>query len=187
MADKIKFSVKNVHYAVKQTAENGTVSYAKPVKIPGAVSLAMNPNGEVTQFYADGILYFNAESNNGYTGDLVVAYFPESFLVDVLGYTKDSSGVLVENANAIPKEFALLCEEQGDASGTKFRFFNVATTRPKRELKTKEKNINPQTQSVSITMSPLEDGKVLAMTGTETTDEAKNSWYTSVHMPVAAS
>ena len=117
----------------------------------------------------------------------MVAYFPESFLVDVLGYTKDSSGVLVENANAIPKEFALLCEEQGDASGTKFRFFNVATTRPKRELKTKEKNINPQTQSVSITMSPLEDGKVLAMTGTETTDEAKNSWYTSVHMPVAAS
>lgn len=187
MADKIKFSIKNVHYALKQQAEGGTVSYAKPVKIPGAVSLAMNPSGEVTEFYADGILYFAAEANNGYTGDLVVAYFPESFLVDVLGYTKDSAGVLVENSNAIPKEFALLCEEQGDASGTKFRFYNVSTARPQRELKTKEKNITPQTQSIAITMAPLEDGKVLAMTGAETTDEAKNSWYTSVHMPVAAS
>lgn len=176
--DKVKFSLRNVHYA-PFSQEKG---YETPVKIPGSVSLSIEPQGEVTPFYADGIVYYQVSSNNGYSGDLEVAYFLESFLKDIYGYKEgETSKVLTEYANIQPRPFALLGEEEGDTSGTKFVFYNCAATRPKRELKTKEDKISPSTQTISITMAPLEDGRVFALTGAETPEEVKKAWYTKVY------
>ena len=105
MADKVKFGISNVHYAV---LESDGGSYGTPVAIPGAVSLSMEPSGDTTPFYADNIQYFVAVANSGYTGDLEVAVFPDSFLKDIFGYTQDTtSKVMIENANVQPKSFAL--------------------------------------------------------------------------------
>lgn len=187
MADRVKFSIKNVHYALLTRAADGTVSYGTPKAIPGAVALSMEPAGEMSKFFADGILYYMSANNNGYTGDLEVAYFPESFLIDVFGYTQGTtSKVLTENANTEPKEFALLCEEEGDSAGTKFVFYNCIATRPSRELKTKEETKTPATQKVSVTMAPLDDGSVVAMTGAETPEDVKTNWYKSVHQEAVA-
>ena len=38
--NKVKFGLSNVYYAVKTTSEDGEVSYATPVRIPGAVNLS---------------------------------------------------------------------------------------------------------------------------------------------------
>ena len=187
MADKVKFSVRNVHYAVITRDESGKVTFAAPVAIPGAVALSLEPQGEVTKFWADGICYFMTNSNNGYTGDLEVAYFPESFLKDVMGYTLGAtSKVLTENANVQPKEFALLFEEEGDATGTKFVMYNCASTRPTRQLKTKEETKTPTTQKISITSTPLADGRVIAMSGADTPAETLAGWYTKVFEEAAS-
>lgn len=187
MGDKVKFSVRNVHYAVLTVDENGKVSWANPVAIPGAKSLTLEPEGEVTKFFADGITYFMANANNGYKGDLEVAYFPASFLIDVLGYTRGTtSKVLTENANIQPQGFALLFEEEGDATGTKFVLYNNATTRPKRQLKTKEETIDPTTQTISVTAAPLADGRVLAMTDADTPREVLSNWYKAVFEEAAS-
>ena len=37
MFDKVKFGLSNVHYAKMKLAEDMTISYEKPVPIPGAV------------------------------------------------------------------------------------------------------------------------------------------------------
>ena len=109
MADKVKFGIKNVHYAIKSA---DTPTYETPVPIPGAVSLSLEAQGDSTPFYADDTQYFVTVANNGYSGDLEVALFPDEFWKDVFGVTMSTNDkVATENATLQPKQFALLFEE----------------------------------------------------------------------------
>ena len=53
--NKVKFNLWNVHYAPLLTNTTSSISYGKPIPIPGAVSLSLDPTGENSAFYADGI------------------------------------------------------------------------------------------------------------------------------------
>lgn len=177
MADKVKFNIHNVHYAVAKD-EGG---WDTPVAIPGAVSFSLEPQGDVSPFYADGMVYYNAVANNGYSGDLEMAMFPKAFLTAVFGMTEGTtSKVLTENSKTEPKSFALLFEEDGDATGTKYVLYNCTATRPTRDFKTNEDSKEPSTSKISVTAAPLSDGRVLAMTQDDTPTETVNKWYTKV-------
>lgn len=112
--NKVKYNLCNVHYALITVDESGAVSFGTPVPMPGAVSLGLDPNGEPSNFYADGYAYYTISNNMGYEGDLELAMVPESFRTDVLKEEKDSNSVLVENANVETANFALLFEFDGD-------------------------------------------------------------------------
>lgn len=177
--DKVKFNIKNVHYAPMN--EEGE-TWEKPVAIPGAVSFSLAPVGEVTKFYADGVLYYTCAANNGYEGDLEMAMFPAHFLKSIYGVTEGTtSKVLIENANARPKPFALLFEEEGDSAGTMFVLYNCTATRPERSFETTGENKDPSTSKISVTVGPMLNGNVLAMTQDDTPAETKNKWYDAVY------
>jgi phi13 family phage major tail protein len=99
--NKVRFGLKNCHYAKATFDEDGNVTYAKPVRLPGAVSLSLDPEGENENFYADDIVYYVLNNNAGYEGDLELALIPEEFLKDILHEEEDANGVLAENAKAI--------------------------------------------------------------------------------------
>lgn len=163
MADtknKVKFGLSNVHIA-KITETEGKITYGTPFAMPGAVGLNADPEGDTTPFYADNIKYYIATSNQGYSGDLEIAITPEQFLTEILGQMKDKNGALFENADDVTARFALMGEIEGDAKKRRFVYFDCTATRPKTENKTKEESTDPQTDTISITMSPRSTDKAI--------------------------
>lgn len=184
--NKVKYNLKNVHYATQTTGEDGAITFAKPAPIRGSVSIALDAQGDISKFYADGITYYQAAANNGYEGDLEVALLPENFRTDVLGETLDGKKVLIENADAKQAAFALLFEFDGDEKAIRHVLYNCSATRPSVESQTKEESIEPVTETLTISATPLPDGRIKARTG-DTTDEATyTGWYDKVYETVAS-
>ena len=186
MADKnnkVKYNLKNAHYALLTIGEDGAVSYGNPTAIPGSVSTSLDANGEPENFYADGTAYYVINNNMGYEGDLELALIPESFRTEVLMEALDDNGVLIENAQVELASFALLFEFDGDKKHIRHVLYNCAASRPGIEGKTNEDSREVQTETLTIKATPLASGIVKAKTGNTTDTTVYNDWYKAVYMP----
>ena len=183
--NKVRFNLKNVHYAILtetvNTSGQTAYSWGTPKAVKGAVSLDLSAEGETSPFHADGIIYYQSITNNGYSGSLEMARFTDEMLKDVWGDTLGStSKVLTENATVDPKRFALLYQIDGDADEEYYVLYNVSGTRPGIGSKTNEGTKEPQTQSSDIAAIPLGDGRVLARTTADTPSATKSGWFNTV-------
>jgi phi13 family phage major tail protein len=169
--NKVKFGLKNCHYALVTIDEDGKVTFGTPVSMPGSVSLSLDAEGDNDPFYADDSVYYMVSNNNGYSGDFELALIPESFLVDVLHETEDANGVLVENKDVEPEHFALLFEFSGDQRKIRHCLYYCSATRPSMEGDTTEDKKEVKTEKLSLTVSPLPSGLVKVKTGTNTSEE----------------
>ncbi len=185
--NKVKYNLKNAHYALLNIAQDGTISYGNPVPIPGAVSIGLDANGEPENFYADGIAYYVINNNMGYDGNLELALIPESFRVDVLRETLDENNVLIENSGAEIHPFALLFEFDGDVRHIRHVLYNCSASRPGIEGKTNEESREVQTETLTLKATPLPGGVVRAKTGNTTDASAYANWYNAVYMPAEIS
>lgn len=184
--NKVKFNICNVHYAPISVTEEGTIAFATPVPMPGAVSIAMDPTGEPESFYADGVEYYTINNNQGYEGDLELAMIPEDFRTDILKEEADANKVLVENANSETGSFALLFEFDGDIRKIRHVLYNCSASRPTIESKTNEEDKEVQTETLTVKARPMANGCVKAKTGDSTTETVYTNWYKSVYSPTAA-
>ena len=187
MSNKVKYGLKNVHAAIlTETVVDGVTNYGygTPKPVPGAVSISLEAQGETSPFYADDIVYFRTNANNGYSGDLEIALIPEWFRTDILQENDDANGVLVEKSDIGESvKFALLFEFTGDVNGIRHVLYNCSASRPSLESQTKEETIEPGTEKLTITADPRGDGLVKSRTGDSTTAAIYNSWYSAVYTP----
>ena len=185
--NKVKYGLKNAHYAVLSISDEGVVSWGTPVAIPGSVSLSLDAQGDPSTFYADDVAYFVTAANDGYSGSLEVARIPDSFRTDVLMETEDTTAkVLVENVGANPKSFALLFEFDGDQKATRHVLYNCTATRPRIAGNTTTHTKEPTTETMTITAVVLKNGNIKAKTTASTTDTVYNGWYNAVWTPTEA-
>ena len=180
--NKVKFGLSNVHIA-KITEEDGEITYGTPFAMPGARSLTADPEGETTPFYADNIKYYIATSNQGYTGDLEIAMLVEEFFTQILGQEKDTNGAIFESADDVNARFALMGEIDGDVKKRRFVYFDCTATRPSAEMNTVEESKEPQTDTISITMSPRSTDKAIkaVIEPSETNQDVYDTFFTKVY------
>lgn len=185
--NKVRLTIKNAHVATLSVGEDGAITYATPIPVPGTVNLDLAAVGELTKFYADGIVYWQGETNNGYEGDWESAGFPEELETEIWPNTKvTTDNVLIENANKTGKSFALLFEIVGDVSARKYCLYNCTAKRTNVGGATSGENKEPQTVSATISAIPLSNGDVKAVTCADTPETVINNWYKKVYQPTAS-
>lgn len=194
-ANKVKYGLNNVHYALvtETVATDGsgavTSTYGSLKALAGAVSLSLSNTAEKSVFRADDSDYFVSYGQGGYEGDLEVARVNESFLKDVLGYQADDDNILVEDASAFKtvNYFALVFEFDGDQQATKHCLYKCSASRPNLASQTTGENgkIDPQTETITITAVPRADNdKYIHIQTQDTTSTAVvSAWYTAVPVP----
>ncbi|TCJ01576.1 major tail protein [Cytobacillus praedii] len=182
MANKVNFGLKNVHVAPFEVL-NGVITYETPYRIPGAVELSLEPRGDMTEFYADDMLYYSASNNQGYDGTLSIANIPEKFAIDALGEEKDATDmVLTEKANLKGKPFALLFEFDGDVKATRHVLYSCTANRPTVSGATKTNTAEPQPNELSFVASPRETDLAVKTKTSDTTPTAiYDAWYQAVY------
>lgn len=182
--NKVEFGLSNVHYA-PYTEASGVITFGTPIPIPGAVSMTGDPVGESSKFYADNMVFYVVNSNQGYENTLSIARIPQQFAVDALGEELDETdGVLNELADKQGKPFALLFQFEGDKKAVRHVMYNCTAARPSISGQTKEEGVEITPNELTLTASPIElDGKLIVKTKTTdaTTQAIYDSWFTTVY------
>lgn len=151
---KVLYGIRNVHIAKLIEDENGNITYGTPFAVKGARGFSPDPQGDTTIYYADDMIYFRKDKNNGYEGDLVLAVTPEQFLTEILGRTKDTNGLVIESSEDKFERFALLFEGEGDPTNRRYVYWDCTASRPTREHNTTEDSTEPGEDTLTITIAP---------------------------------
>ncbi len=182
MANKVKFGLNKVHYAlITGYDEDGLPMYDTPLSLPGAVSLSLDANGEASNFYADNGVYHVINNNAGYEGELEVALITSEFATTILGEVQDENGTLVEMNTAEIRQFALLFEFNGDQKHIRHVLYSCTATRSAVEGDTMEEETEVKTETLSLTASALTNGVVKAKTCENTDTATYQGWYKTVY------
>lgn len=189
--NKVTFGLEQVHIAFIDAAAATPPAWEAPIPIPGAVRLTPTPEGQEVKFYADNGIYYSATTNDGYTAELEMALVPDVVLAEMLGWLIDDNGMLIEITDGIQKEFALMGQVQGDQKNRRFVYYVCKASRPSKEHTTKGENVEPSTDVLSLTMTPIEvdvnGDKKRVVKGTmelnETNAAAYDAFFTDVTLP----
>ena len=181
----VKFGLSNVHYATLEVT-GGVYTYGTPKKLLGGVKISLSPLGSDNPFYADNIMFYNEEVNQGYEGSLEIALLSDEFKADILGELSPAAGLKLEVGNAINKPFALGFQLDGDQSGTKYWLYHSTAKRPKVESGTNTDSKEVATTELEFTASPRlsEDMAVQLIATKEYADYA--TFFTNVVEPVVS-
>lgn len=182
--NRVKFGLKNFHFAPITGITDGKYTYGEVSALPGSVSLSLKHDGDINEFEADDIVYYNQNVNNGYKGDLEIARITDAFRTACLGETLgDKNGLVTENANSEIIGFACMYEIMGDQSKQKYVVYNCFASRPDFEGETKGQKGGVKTDKLSFSARPRPDGNVQTHSSSTTPASVLNEWYTKVVEP----
>lgn len=179
----VSFGIKNVHYAPITVNPDGSITYGTVVALPGATEISLDAKGDMTEFYADDMLYYSASNNQGYDGKLTLANIPEIFAIQILGEEKDTDdAVITEKATSKGSYFALMFEFDGDVKAIRHVMYYCSASRPSIASTTKSDKNDPNTSELDFTASARPgDYKVKTKTTATTPANIYNNWYNSVY------
>ena len=152
--NKVRYGLSNVHVGTI-TVEDGEVTMSAPKAYPGAVNMTLTAQGDQSVFHADNVAYYVTNTNNGYEGELEMAYLYDWFEQEYLGNVESNEGMIVELASAPEQQAYIMFQFEGDKNATKYIVYNATFGRPDIEGSTKEDTTEPNTTSIPFTTVPL--------------------------------
>ncbi|MDL2212130.1 phage tail protein [Erysipelotrichaceae bacterium OttesenSCG-928-M19] len=178
---KVKFGISEVHVATFTTNEDGTPTYDIPVKVPGAVSLSVEAQGDESKFYADNGVYYSKIANAGYEATLTIAKLTEYIKTNLLGQKKDANGALIESTDDKQSPFVLMFQVEGDETNTRYVYYNCTLSRPSSENTSTEDSVEVATDELTLSISQRYDKAVKAEI--EEDNSKYNTVFTTVYEP----
>lgn len=183
--NKVQFGLCNVHVGEYTVGVDGTATLGTPMHVPGAVKLTLNPEGEETVEYADNTKYYVDNTDNGYTGDLEMEYFPDEFKTTFMNYRELTGGGVAQYKNISNKKVYIMFEGDGDAEKRRHIMYNVSLGQITHEHGTTEASKTPEHDTLPITV--VGDNKTgLTRTVYQSSDAAYDTMFTTPPAPVAA-
>lgn len=183
--EKVQYGLDNVHYAT-YTITGGAITFDTPIAIPGAVEMTNDPVGDPIEFFADNMIYYYADNNQGYEGTLNIARLPDSFRQAVLSEELDETDkVIAEYADVQTKPFALIFQFLNDLKSRRHVLFNCNARRPGLSSQTKTTSVEPGTTELSYKATPiiLNSRPIVKVSTTQgTTETVYNSWFQEVYV-----
>ena len=180
-ANKVEFGISNLHVCT-YTDNNGTVTLGTPVKVPGAVTLEVEPQGDENTFYADNTTYWSQYMDNGFSGTITVAMFPDAFKTAFLGYITLDDGGIAQLKGATKPSVCLIFESDGDAEARRGILYNVSLGNINRSYNTTEDNVEVDTESIDITVVGDNATKIVK-TFYDNTSAVYNTIFTTPPVP----
>lgn len=181
---RIRYGLKNLYYAIATEGAGGALTYATPIAIPGAKSIALSASGDSMDEYADDVVWYHSDANQGYSGTLEFedTAAGDAFQAAVLGLETDQNDVTWESGADQTKEFALLGQFSlagGTETGKRFALLRCVISRPEMNGQTKESGITVQTNTVNITAMPRINDDLVKATAPSTSAKYE-TWFEAV-------
>ena len=149
--NKVEFGLNNVHVGT-YVETGGTVALGEPERIPGAVSLTLEEESELYKFFADDEIYYSEYSDNGESGELTMALFPDEFKLKFLPYVQLADGGIAKVKGQPAKNGYLAFEGKGDKEKRRHIIYNLSFGAIKRERKTIEESKEVEVEVLPITV-----------------------------------
>ena len=182
MANKVEFGISNLYFCTYTVGTGGTVTLGTPIAVPGAVSMELEPEGDDYTFYADNTAYWSQFADNGFSGSIEVAMFPDNFKTTFLGYVSLTDGGLAQLKGATKPNVAIMFQSQGDAEARRGILYNVALGNITRSYNTTEENVEVDTETIDITVIG-DNATRIVKASYEPTDTAYATLFTNPPVP----
>lgn len=140
----MQYGFQNLHYSLFDEETN---TYSTPIRIPGAISLKLDPvEVKIKHSGLDGSEKHKCSILTGFSGVMTVFDINNHFLKDIFNYEVTADGDLIQKQNLNNKHFAILCESIDDKN-IRNVFYNCMCT---------ESSINFETISNSTPSNPFQ-------------------------------
>lgn len=153
MANKVIFGLENVHVCTYTVGSGGTVTLGTPMHVPGAVNMSLEADSEENVFWADNVKYYTSYSDNGFTGELEMAAFPDEFKTTFMNYQALTGGGIVQIKGVKNKDVCIIFESKGDDEHRRGILYNVALGAITREYSTTNESDEPVTATLAFTVN----------------------------------
>ncbi len=149
MAKKVLIGLDQFHYALLNSDTTAGISYQTPVALKGALTVAYNPNSEISTLFADDGPYDTAESIGEIELEVGIADISQEDYAALMGHTI-TGGVMSELSTDQPPDCAFGFRAKRSNNGySYFWFLKGKFSKPSTDHETKSDKLSWQTPKMT--------------------------------------
>ena len=179
-------SLRNIHYAKLTKDSEKELTYATPVRIPGAISAKITPASSTETQYADDGRWDMATTMGETAIEFELAELPLGIRADILGASYEN-GVMEVNQSDVPPDVAFGFMSEVRPGVYELAWYYKGQFQPvEDEYNTRTDTPEFSSKSIKGTFGPrIHDGKIckIANSGDEGFTEQVDTWFDKVPAP----